>query len=80
MDGLKHELDVYEKNKRKFLGRHRGLYVLIKGDEVLGPYPTAETAYDDGLQRFGLEPFLVKQVLDEDPVAYVPMFSIGPHH
>jgi hypothetical protein len=70
---LQHELGVYERNKAKFLSQYPGFYVLIKGDEVLGPYPTAQAAYEDGLNRFKLQPFLVKQVLLNEPVGYVPI-------
>jgi hypothetical protein len=75
---LTEELKVFADNKQKLLKRWPGLYILIKGDEILGPYPNAEAAYDDGLERFGLQPFLVKQVLEEEPVGYVPMFSLAP--
>lgn len=75
---LMKELRVFTENKQKLLKRCPGLYILIKGDEILGPYPNAEAAYGDGLERFGLEPFLVKQVLEEEPVGYVPMFSLAP--
>lgn len=75
---LTKELEVFNRNKDKLLERCPGLYVLIKGDEILGVYPSAEAAYDDGLERFGLKPFLVKQVLAEEPVGYVPMFSVMP--
>ncbi len=77
---LDRELEVFEAQKPDLLKSYPGLFVLVKGYDLLGPYPSAEAAYEDGLQRFGLEPFLVKQVLEEEPVGYVPMFSLVPRH
>ena len=59
---LTHELEVYQKKIHEWEGRD-GEYVLIKGDDVHGFF----TSYDDALTRayelFGLEPFLVKQIM-----------------
>ena len=75
---LQHELAVFEKHKADFLKKCAGLFVLIKGDEIVGPLPSAEAAYNEGLQRFGLTPFLVKQVLAEEPVGFAPVLFITP--
>lgn len=77
---LSEELEVFEAKKPDLLKSYPGLFVLVKGHDLLGPYPSAEAAYEDGLQRFGLRTFLVKQVLEEEPVGYVPMFSLVPRH
>ena len=43
---------------------NRGLFALVRGDEVAGLYPTFEAALSAGYDRFGLDPFLVKEVSD----------------
>jgi hypothetical protein len=57
---------------RRIVGRllaegNEGRFVLIKGEEVLGLYDTWKAARTAGLERFLLEPFLVKPVLVEEP-------------
>jgi hypothetical protein len=62
------ELEYYAQHKATYLEQFPGLFVLIKGDRMLGPFPSAESAYTTGLHTFGLVPFLVKQVLKREPV------------
>ena len=75
---LEKELKVFKEHKEKLLGTANELFVLIKDTEIFGPFPTAEAAYEDGLSRFGLEPFLVKQVLEKEPVGFILAFSLVP--
>jgi hypothetical protein len=75
---LARELAYFEQHKPEYLKTFPGLYVLIKGDRMLGPFPTAETAHDMGINTFGLTPFLVKRVLEREPVGYLPFFSRIP--
>ena len=71
---LERELATFEKNKAQFLERFPGFYVVVKGDNWIGPFPDAESAYEQGLNNYGLEPFLVRQVVAEEPIGYVPAF------
>lgn len=70
---LQQELALFEDHTVDFLKKYPGLFVLIKGDEIVGPLPSAEAAYNEGLQRFGVTPFLVKQVVAEEPVGFAPV-------
>ena len=63
----------FESHKQEWLGEHVGQYVLVKGSDLIGMYPDAQTAYSKGLAHFGLQPFLVKEVREEEPVIYVPL-------
>lgn len=45
-----------------WVSRHKGKYVLIKGDEVIRSFDSYSDALREGYDRFGLEPFLVMQV------------------
>lgn len=71
------EWAFFEKNRDEYLARFKGLFLLIKGTELFGAFPTAHAAYVEGLRRFGLEPFVVKQVLEQEPIAFVPIFSLS---
>lgn len=44
------------------LAAHEGKYVLIHGDEVADFFASYEDAIKAGYQKFGLSPFLVKQI------------------
>jgi hypothetical protein len=56
--------------ERRFLQEHRsrwsvqyaGMFLLIKGDCLVGAYPDASSAYQAGSSRFGWEPFLVEKL------------------
>lgn len=74
---LDEERRFFEQNKPELLLKYRNQY--IKGSELIGAYPSAEAAYADGLQRFGIESFLVRQVLDEEILTVAPILSITRH-
>jgi len=40
-------------------------------------FDTAENAYVAGVQKFGNVSFLIKQVLETDPVAHLPVLTLG---
>jgi len=63
------ELEFYKLNKREWLPQRSGHYVVVKGKDVLGFYPRFVTAYSAGVNAWGPNTdFLVKQVLEFDPV------------
>lgn len=43
-----------------------GKYVLFKGGEVQGFFTSEQEAYEAGLDKFGLEPFLVDLVMERE--------------
>ena len=47
---------------------HTGDFVLIKGTEVVGFYPSLQQAFAEGSKRFGLTPFFVKQIIPANPL------------
>ena len=77
MPDLEQELAYFEANRTRWLSEYADKFVLIKGTELVGTFDTAENAYTAGLERFGNTVFLIKQVLSEEPVAYVPALSLG---
>jgi len=48
-----------------------GEHVLIKGDEVVGFFPTREEAVKAGFDRFGLVSFFVSQVVSKVRIYYI---------
>ena len=74
---LEVELATYQRELPRLLQEgHEGKYVLIHGDQVDSLWPDEDAAYEAGCERFGIAPFLVQQVLRDEPA--VPLFSDVP--
>jgi len=69
---LEREQAVYDANLPQWVQEHDGAHVLIKGDEVVGFYPTREAALDAGYARFGVVPLFVKKIAATEPVYNIP--------
>lgn len=66
-DVLDRELKAFENNKAHLEREHAGKFVLIHGDELIGTFDAFEAAAEEGLRRFGYEPFLVRRIGVPDP-------------
>jgi len=77
---LEKELAVYEKMKTDLLKTHNGKFVLIHAEDFCGAFDTAENAYNEGVQRFGRDPFLVKKVSEKEEVYRNQALSLGLIH
>ncbi len=64
---LEKELATYQA-KLSELKQHEGKFVLIHDDQVVDTFTSYEDALKEGYKQFGLEPFLVKQILAIEPV------------
>ena len=64
---LEKELETYYAQLEKLLA-HEGRFVVIHGDEIEGIWQTFEDALKAGYKKFGLSPFMVKQILAVEPV------------
>lgn len=67
LDLLETELQTYNAKKQELLSQASGKYVLIKADKVIGIFDTESDAIRQGYEKFGNEPFLVKQILEIEP-------------
>jgi hypothetical protein len=45
---------------------NQGRYALVHGDEVDSVWGTADAALSAGYDKFGLEPFLVKEITEHE--------------
>lgn len=60
--------------ERKFFNDHQprwpeaypGKFVLVKGEALIGVFDSDTTAVSEGIQRFGLESFLVRGVSEKE--------------
>lgn len=66
------ELEYYVQHKSEWLAKRAGQYVVVKDTGLLGFYPNFESAYRAGAATYGVNTdFLVKQILEEEPVFFV---------
>jgi hypothetical protein len=59
---LEAEIKYFEKIKDKLLAEHKGKFVVIFNQQLLGTYDTVENAYNAGIQACGDQQFLVRKV------------------
>lgn len=75
---LERELNKYKAELPNLLMHSEGKYVVIAEDEIVGVYETYADAMNVGYQTRKLEPFLVKQIKEVDPVHYITR-PVLPH-
>ena len=74
---LQKELDFFNKKKAELLKIYKGQFVLIKGEKFIGAFTQDSEAYKAGLEQFGNNPFLIKQVLEDDTKVSYPALTVG---
>ena len=68
---LKKELEAYEAHKGDLIAKSKGMFALIKDDQVIDVFDTKKDAIRQGYERFGNVSFLVKQIVEvETPQNY----------
>lgn len=50
------------------LGDGTGWHALVKGATIWGVYPTMDLCYRAGVERFGLDIFMCKEIQTKDPM------------
>ncbi len=71
------ERQFFDENRAAWLGTHAGQFVLVKGRDLIGTFNTYDEALAEGARRFGLESFLVRQVVDADQEVRAPALMLG---
>jgi len=74
---LESEMAYFNEHRQEFLEKAFGKFVLIKGQKEYGFYDDDVEAYKAGVELFGLEPFLIKEVLAEDQIHEIPAHYLG---
>lgn len=70
---LEKELETY-KAKLAELAGSEGKFALVQGQEIVGIFDTYADAIKEGYAKFGLTPFLVKQIQAVERVQFVSRF------
>jgi hypothetical protein len=58
---LDKEYKYFKKHEAEFLQKYQGRFILIKGEEVVGDFETEVQAYQEGVNKYGLGNFMLKQ-------------------
>jgi hypothetical protein len=74
---LDKERKYFQQQRVEWLSKFPGKYVLVKDDELINVFNTPDEALIEGARRFGLEPFLVRQVEQDEKDVYVPALTLG---
>ena len=77
---LEAELKFFDTMRADWVKHHEGKFALIKRQELAGVYDSPDTAYEAGVGLWGNVPFLVKQILPEDPLEQAPALVFGLLH
>lgn len=73
--------DMFEREWQTYLARksellaHEGQFVVIRGNEVLGLYPSLAEGFDAGIRVFGPEQFFLHRITREEPTLYNPFIG-----
>ena len=75
---LEKELDFFQANLTALLGKAKGEYALIHGDELIGTFVSKEDAIRVGYEKFGNAPFLVKLITEVEEAFFISACCEGP--
>jgi hypothetical protein len=69
---LEKELETFQRELPTLLAEeaNRGAFALIHGDQIAGVYSTFDAALEAGYDKFGLESFLVKEIVEHEQPRY----------
>lgn len=71
------ENKFFEEKKFELLKYHEGKYALIKGSDLHGIFDTDRRAFEVGVEKFGLQSFMIKHILEKDEAIRIPAYSLG---
>jgi len=73
---LLEEYEYYLSHKEELLKKYEGQVIIIKGDQIRGPFSTIGEAYKAGLNEFGNVAMFIEQVTKEEPI--IQIFATAP--
>jgi predicted HAD superfamily phosphohydrolase len=74
---LESEMAYFNEHRKELLAKAEGKFVLIKENKDYGFYDDEEQAYKAGVELFGLQPFLIKEVVLKDQIHEIPALYLG---
>ncbi|HXP61143.1 MAG TPA: hypothetical protein VN829_11670 [Dongiaceae bacterium] len=77
---LEKERKFFKDHQSEWRGAYPGKFVLVKGEALIGVFDSDTTAVSEGIQRFGLESFLVRNVAENEEAIRIPALMFGLLH
>ena len=74
---LEEERRFYDENASEWLKTYANRFVVVKERELVGVFNTLDEALATGARRFGLQSFLVRQVLPRQSEMSAPALALG---
>jgi hypothetical protein len=72
------EYAAFEQVCTGMVPEHEGEYVVIRGTDVLGVYPTAVDAFEAGISKVGVDkPFLLERICTRQRAIHAPRYING---
>ena len=72
LEALAADIATYRARLSEISKEHEGEYVLIREGEIIGFFPDFSSAVREGYRRFGIVPFLAKEVTATERSIYIP--------
>jgi hypothetical protein len=69
---LSREDAAFERERARLVRDHLGQVALVRGDDVVGAYRTAEEAIVEGYRRFGHVRFICRLITEKDEPDFIP--------
>lgn len=77
---LEQERKFFTSHQSEWQKAYSGKFVLVKGEALSGVFDSDATAVSEGIRRFGLEPFLVRNVAEKEEEIRIPALMFGLLH
>ena len=74
---LESELRYFEAHRAELVEQARGKHALVKNDALIGIFDDKTQAIRAGYEKFGNEPFLVKEISEVDLPLNFASFNLG---
>ncbi len=74
---LEEEIAYYRQNLAEWMAKYPGKFALIRGNVLEGTFDTMEAALDEGSRRFGLAPYLIRQIGAASEEISIPALTLG---
>lgn len=71
------ELQYFIRHQDELVARYRGSVLILRGDQVVGAYPTPLEAYLAGLRDYAIGTFMI-QPCEPGPAAYTVTLAPAP--
>jgi len=64
---LETEIAAFERQREELEKHHKGKFVVLRGEEMIGAFDTFDNAAREAVSRFGRGPYLIPQVSAPPP-------------